>query len=190
MTTKHSRATRGTQGRVMGGWAVILSLLLGSAGSETVRAEAKLKVGEALPEFSVKNQHGKTVSSKDLKGKPYLLYFYPKDETPGCTKQACALRDEFAAFKKRGALVFGVSKQDAESHRAFIQKHRIPFDLLIDEEGKLAAQLGVGTYPVVGLHQRQSLLVDAEGKLIRFYESVDPAGHPAEVLKDLDQAKK
>jgi len=147
-----------------------------------------ITAGDAVPEFSAKNQDGKVVTSKELLGKPYLLYFYPKDETPGCTKEACALRDEFANFKKRGALVFGVSRQGAESHQAFIKKHRIPFDLLIDEDGQLAKKMGVGLYPLVGLHQRQSLLVGSQGKVIHFYESVDPATHPAEVLKDLDQA--
>lgn len=167
---------------------VLLTSVVAFGLSLAVQAAGPLKAGEAIPEFSAKNQKGEVVDSKTLKGKPYLLYFYPKDETPGCTKQACALRDTFADFKKRGALVYGISRQDAASHRAFIEKHRIPFDLLIDEDGSLAEKMGVKLYPVVGLHQRQSVLVSAQGKVIRFYESVDPAGHPAEVLRDLDAA--
>ena len=154
------------------------------------QAGGPLKAGEMVPSFTAKNQKGEVVDSQSLKGKAFLLYFYPKDETPGCTQQACALRDSFANFKKRGALVFGISRQDAASHQAFIQKHRIPFDLLIDEDGSLAEKMGVSLYPVVGLHKRQSVLVSAAGKVIRFYDSVDPATHPAEVLRDLDNAGK
>ena len=147
-----------------------------------------LTQGEAVPDFSAKNQDGQEIHLSDFRGKPVLLYFYPKDETPGCTKQACTLRDEFAAFKKRGAVVFGISGQDAESHRKFRAHHKLPFDLLVDADGKIAEKLGVGHFPVIGLHKRQSLLIGADGKLIHFYPDVDPAGHAAEVLKDLDAA--
>lgn len=178
------------QGLVKTSGVLMSALLLSTLVVSGAVAGTTLKTGDAVPSFSAKDQKGTEVSSTSLKGTPFLLYFYPKDETPGCTQQACALRDSFAEFKKRGARVYGISRQDAASHQAFIQKHRIPFDLLIDEDGALAEKMGVGLYPVVGLHKRQSVLVSAQGRVIRFYDSVDPAKHPAEVLKDLDAATK
>ena len=147
-----------------------------------------LEPGAALPSFSAKNQDGKTITQADVAGKPVLFYFYPKDETPGCTKEACQFRDEFSKFKKKGALVFGVSRQDEKSHQAFRAKHKIPFDLLVDADGSLATAMGVDSYPMVAMHKRQSVLFGADGKLIRFYESVTPEKHPGEVLADLEKA--
>jgi peroxiredoxin Q/BCP len=149
-----------------------------------------LSSGDSVPDFSAKNQDGTVVKLSEQKGKPVLLFFYPKDETPGCTKQACTLRDEYAAFKKRGAVVYGISRQDAASHQEFRRKHKLPFDLLVDSDGSIAEKLGVGTMPLIGLHKRQSLLIGADGKLIKFYPDVDPASHASEVLKDLEEAAK
>jgi peroxiredoxin Q/BCP len=146
---------------------------------------SSLDIGAPVPEFSAPNQDGKIIHLSDFKGSPVLLYFYPKDETPGCTRQACSLRDEFAQFKKIGAVVLGISRQDQASHQAFKKKHKLPFDLLVDADGKIADQLGVGTYPVVGFHKRQSLIIGKDGKLLKFLGDVDPATHTAEVLKIL-----
>lgn len=137
------------------------------------------------PSFSAKNQDGKVVSLSDFKGKPVLVYFYPKDDTPGCTKEACLLRDYYSQFEKAGASILGVSRQDAKSHQEFRKKHRLPFDLLVDEDGSLAKAFGVGLYPVVGFHKRQSVLIDRGGQVVRFYDDVDPAAHASEVLKDI-----
>ena len=118
-----------------------------------------------------------------------LLYFYPKDDTPGCTKQACMLRDTYQQFQKEGAVIYGVSRQDAKSHQEFKKKHRLPFDLLIDEDGSLAKSFGVGLYPVVGFHKRESILIDGTGTIIKHYKDVDPQAHAAEVLNDLQKLK-
>lgn len=145
-----------------------------------------LSPGDPVPDFQASNQDGKRVKLSDFAGKAVLLYFYPKDDTPGCTQEACTFRDEFAKFKQRGAVVLGVSRQSAETHRQFRKKHRLPFDLLVDENGDLAQSLGVGTMPVLGLHKRQSLLISADGRLIRFFEDVIPGSHAREVLSELD----
>lgn len=144
-----------------------------------------LAVGEKVPDFAAKNQDGKEVRLSSFRGKPVLVYFYPKDDTPGCTKEACSFRDQFAEFQKMGAVILGVSRQDAKSHRAFREKYHLPFDLLSDTDGKVAEALGVGTIPVVGYHKRQSVLISTEGKVIQIYPEVDPAHHTEQVLKDL-----
>lgn len=146
-----------------------------------------LKSGEPVPDFSAPNQAGKIVKLSNFKGKPVLLFFYPKDETPGCTKEACSFRDEYSKFKKLGAVVLGISRQDSEAHQKFIEKHKLPFDLLVDKEGAIAKSFGVGTLPIIGLLQRKSVLIGPDGKLVRFYDNVDPKTHSAEVLKDLEK---
>lgn len=144
--------------------------------------------GSPAPEFSAPNQDGKILRLSDFKGKFVLLYFYPKDDTPGCTKEACAFRDQFASLKKMNTVVLGVSRQDAKSHQAFIAKHKLPFDLLVDEDGSIAKAFGVGLMPVIGFHKRQSVLVGPDGKVLRFYESVDPTKHVDEVMADVKKA--
>lgn len=144
-----------------------------------------LSLGDTAPEFSAPNQDGKTVRLSEHRGKPVLLFFYPKDETPGCTKEACQFRDRYSQFKKLGAVVLGISRQDSESHRAFRSKHKLPFDLLVDSDGKIAEAFGVGTAPVVGWHKRQSILIGPDGKVLRVYHDVDPAAHADEVLGEL-----
>lgn len=145
-----------------------------------------LAAGEPAPDFTAKDQNGKVVHLSDFRGKPVLLYFYPKDDTPGCTKEACTFRDEYSKFQKMGAVILGVSRQDAKSHQEFRAKYHLPFDLLTDEDGSLAKSFGVGLMPIVGYHKRQSALISADGKLIQFYPDVDPSKHTAQVLKDLE----
>lgn len=149
-----------------------------------------MKAGDQLPSFTIKNQSGKTITSKDLAGKYVLLYFYPKDETPGCTREAQELRDKAPDFKKENAVIYGVSTQDEKSHQAFIAKEKLNFDLLVDADGKLAKSCGISSIPVVGLHKRQSLLVGPDGRVVKFYDDVDPAKHADEVLKDIKAMKK
>ncbi len=150
-----------------------------------------IAIGAKAPDFSLKNQDGKDVSLGSLKGKIILMYFYPKDETPGCTKEACALRDAYAPFQKAGAVVLGVSSQDAKSHQEFKANHKLPFDLLVDSDGAVAAKFGVGKMPGMGLLERKSVLIGPDSKVVRFYDSVKPNEHAAEVLKDIEhfQAK-
>lgn len=148
-----------------------------------------LSPGDAVPDFSAKNQDGKEIRISDYRGKPVLIYFYPKDDTPGCTKEACSFRDEYAEFKKLGAVIFGVSRQDSKSHRAFKEKHRLPFDLLVDEDGSVAKSLGIGMMPIIGFHKRQSILIGPDGKVFRIYSDVNPKNHTQEVLNDLKSIK-
>ena len=143
--------------------------------------------GDPAPDFTAKDQDGREVRLSALKGRAVLLYFYPKDDTPGCTKEACSIRDGWDKFKKLGVAVYGVSSQGAESHRRFKDKHRLPFDLICDEDGKVAEAFGVGKMPVIGLFKRQSVLIGRDGKVIRFYNDVDPGTHSAGVLHDVEE---
>jgi peroxiredoxin Q/BCP len=144
-----------------------------------------LATGDPAPDFAAKNQDGKEIRLSALRGKPVLVYFYPKDDTPGCTKEACTFRDEYTRFQKMGAVILGVSRQDAKSHQAFREKYHLPFDLLSDTDGKVAKALGVDTMLIGGYHKRQSVLISADGKIIQFYPDVNPATHTAQVLQDL-----
>ena len=144
-----------------------------------------LTSGDLAPDFAVKNQDGKVVHMSDFSGKPVVMYFYPKDDTPGCTKEACSFRDEFTKFKKLGAVVLGVSRQDEKSHQAFKAKHKLPFDLLVDGDGSLAKAYGVDSLMGLSIDARQSILIGADGKVVKFYGKVDPKTHTEEVLKDL-----
>jgi peroxiredoxin Q/BCP len=149
-----------------------------------------IAAGTQAPVFSAPNQDGKKVNIADYRGKFVLMYFYPKDDTPGCTKEACEFRDKHAKIKELNTVVLGVSRQDAKSHQKFRQKHKLPFDLLVDADGSIAKLYGVGTMPLVGFHKRQSVLIGPDGKVLRFYEKVDPANHVAEVLADIQKASK
>jgi peroxiredoxin Q/BCP len=151
-------------------------------------AHAAVAPGDVAPEFALKNQNGKVVKLSEQRGRFVLIYFYPKDDTPGCTKEACNFRDEYSEIKKMNAVVYGISRQDEQSHQKFIAKHKLPFDLLVDADGEVAKAYGVGTYPIVGFHKRESILVGPDGKVVRFYDSVDPSRHVAEVLSDIRKA--
>lgn len=155
----------------------------------TITAQA-ISVGTLAPTFTAKNQEGKSVNLSDFAGKPVLLYFYPKDETPGCTKEACEFRDKYADFKKQGAIVLGVSRQDEKSHKEFVAKHKLPFDLLVDSDGSIAKAYGVGKYPVLGLLKRQSVLIGRNGHILKFYEDVNPDTHAEQTLKDIAELDK
>src|SRR5688572_19039902 len=102
----------------------------------TLLTTTSIAPGDAAPDFTAKNQDGRAIQLSSLKGKPVLLFFYPKDDTPGCTREACSLRDNYAELKQEGAVLFGVSRQDEASHRAFRDKHRLPYDLLVDADGE------------------------------------------------------
>jgi thioredoxin-dependent peroxiredoxin len=151
--------------------ALLLGLLL-----------AGLEPGTPAPDVAALNQDGKTVRLSDFKGHPILLYFYPKDDTPGCTKEACALRDAYTRYQAKGIVILGVSKQDPASHKAFIEKHKLPFDLLADEDGAFAKAFGIGSMPIFGWFKRQSVLLDADHKVVKFFDDVDPSKHADEVL--------
>ena len=149
-------------------------------------------VGAPAPEFKLQDQNGKWHELKDYHGKWVALYFYPKDQTPGCTTQACEFRDNIFAFRDAGAVILGVSVDDVESHKKFSEKHGLPFPILADAEKVVAKQYGVlkrflGT---VELAKRDTFLIDPQGKIVRHYADVDPKGHSQVVLKDIKELAK
>lgn len=148
------------------------------------------KIGKVAPRFSLADQDGKMHKLSAYKGSWVLLYFYPKDDTPGCTKQACAIRDEFPAFKKLGCVVFGISTDTEKSHKKFEEKYNLPFTLLADPEKKVVQAYGVwAPKKFMGREflgtQRTSFLINPEGKIAKIYENVKPVVHAEEVLTDL-----
>lgn len=145
-----------------------------------------LSTGDPAPQFEAKNQDGKSIHLADFSGKYVLLYFYPKDDTPGCTKEACQFRDHFELMKKHNTVILGISKQAEESHRSFKKQHRLPFDLLVDADGKIAKGFGVGSIPIVGLFRRESILVAPNGKIAKVYRDVDPETHAKQVIADIE----
>ena len=152
--------------------------------------ELKLKEGDRAPDFSAATNGGGTISLADLKGRNVILYFYPRDDTPGCTKEACAFRDHFAEFKKRGVIVLGVSTDSAKSHDKFIAKYQLPFTLLVDDEKKIVEAYGVwGEKSFLGKKylgtHRVTFLVGPDGRIRKVWPKVKPEEHVQEVLAAL-----
>ena len=151
-----------------------------------------LEVGKKAPAFNLPDQDGKKHRLSEYAGKWVLVYFYPKDNTSGCTKEACAIRDDWSGFKKLGAVVLGVSKDSVKSHRNFADKHSLPFTLLSDESTKMIEKYGawqkkkMAGREYVGI-VRISYLVDPKGKIAKVYPKVKPPEHSAEVLVDLKE---
>jgi peroxiredoxin Q/BCP len=147
-----------------------------------------VKEGDAAPEFEARDAEGNTVRLSDLRGQKVALYFYPKDDTPGCTKEACSLRDGHAELSRRGIKVIGVSTDDEKSHRKFAEKYSLPFTLLADTDHKVADAYGVygekkfmgRTYD--GVH-RKTFLIDEEGRVRKVFDKVNVEEHADEVLK-------
>ncbi len=155
----------------------------------------KIRIGQKAPAFTLPDQNGTMHSLGELKGKWVLLYFYPKDNTPGCTMEACGIRDSFPAFQKVKAVVFGVSADTPESHQRFTAKYKLPFTLLSDEDHAVLDAYGVwGKKKFMGRSfmgiSRTSFLIDPQGKIAKVYEGVKPAIHAEEVLKDLETLAK
>jgi len=154
------------------------------------KVELKLKEGDAAPEFTAATNGGGTISLAGLKGKNVILYFYPKDDTSGCTKEACAFRDDFAGFKKRGAVVLGVSTDSVKSHDKFVKKYKLPFTLLADEDKKIVKAYGVWGpkmlfgYRYMGIH-RVTFLIGPDGRIRKIWPDVKPEEHAKEVLDAL-----
>jgi peroxiredoxin Q/BCP len=154
----------------------------------------KIKVGQLAIDFELPDQNGKTHKLSDYKGKWILLYFYPKDDTPGCTKEACAIRDYFPNFKKLKAAVLGISVDSVESHKKFAEKYRLPFTLLSDTKKEVVKKYGVwGKKTFMGKAfmgtKRTSFLISPEFKIVKVYENVKPEIHAEEVLNDLNSLK-
>ena len=153
-----------------------------------------LQIGDPAPDFTLPDQDGQPVALKDLRGQRVVIYFYPKDDTPGCTKEACIFRDQWDSFKGHGIKVLGISKDNAKSHAKFIDKYTLPFTLLSDSEPCPVAE----SYESYGLKKfmgreymgmmRHTFVIDAEGKLEKIYKKVKAATMADDILKDLELA--
>ena len=151
-----------------------------------------LKEGILAPNFTAKDENGETVRLRDLRGQKVVLYFYPKDDTPGCTKEACSFRDAFADFKKKKIKVLGVSMDSEAKHQKFIAKYKLPFTLLVDTEHEISDAYGVyGLKKFMGRSymglKRMTFLIDEKGKIKKVFEKVKPDDHANEVLQAFQQ---
>jgi len=152
--------------------------------------ELKLREGDKAPTFKAPTNGGGKVTLSDFKGKNVILYFYPKDDTPGCTKEACAFRDHFSEFKKQGAVVLGVSTDPVKSHDKFVEKFKLPFTLLADEDKSIVKAYGVwGEKSFMGRKyqgtHRVTFLIGPDGRIKKIWPNVKPAEHAREVLAAL-----
>ena len=153
-------------------------------------ASKELSVGDKAPVFSLKSGEGKTVKLSDFKGKKVVIYFYPKDNTPGCTKEACGFRDDFAEFRKKGIEILGISPDDPTSHQKFATKFELPFTLLADPEHDVADKYGVWAEKNMygrkfwGI-KRTTFIVDEEGKIQEIYKKVNTDTHSKDILKSV-----
>jgi peroxiredoxin Q/BCP len=151
------------------------------------KAELTLKEGDEAPEFRAKTNSGAEVSLAELRGKPVVLYFYPRDDTPGCTKEACAFRDSHADFRAAGVVVLGVSTDSVKSHQKFVEKFTLPFALLSDEDKAIVQAYGVwGQKSFMGRKymgtNRVTFLIGPDGHIAKIWPEVKPNQHAAEVL--------
>ena len=152
-----------------------------------------LEVGTQIPDLQGKDQNGESIALQDFKGKPIILFFYPKDNTPTCTKEACNLRDNYSLWKEKGYEVIGVSIDDEKSHQKFITKHELPFPLIADTDHSFVEGYGVwgeksmygkkymGTY-------RTTFVIDGEGKISHVFPKVKSADHTQQILKELESS--
>lgn len=165
----------------------MLSLSIFGFGCGT--AEGQLKVGDKLPAFSLPDQNGHTFKLEDELGKgPLVIYFYPKDETPGCTKEACSFRDSFSAFSDLGAKVIGISSDDVASHKQFADKYHLPFTLLADTGGKVRKEFGVPKS--LGMTGRVTYVADETGKVVHIFNSqLQATKHVSEALEAIKKTK-
>lgn len=174
--------------RVRTVFGVVASVVIGVTLSVTMLAGVAcgkdvtklLAPGAQAPEVVGEGAGGESVRLSAQRGKHAVVYFYPKDDTPGCTKEACAFRDAFDEYTQRGIVIFGVSRDDAKSHRAFRKQYELPFPLVADVDGKVQAAYGVPSR--FGLASRVTFIVGPDGKIVRVFPDVDPALHSTEVL--------
>ena len=165
----------------------LITLLLTILISFPASAGETPAVGEPAPGFKLQDQNGEWHDLMDYRGTWLAVYFYPRDQTPGCTTEACNFRDNILAFKAIGAEVVGISVDDVESHKKFSDKYKLPFVILADEGGATSDTYGVlRDYKLVQIASRQSFLINPGGVIVKHYEDVDPDTHTQEVLTDLE----
>lgn len=160
--------------------------------SSTQAQPQTLKVGDKAPAFSLKNTEGKTVKLSDYKGKKVVLYFYPRDMTPGCTKEACGFRDDYAELRQRGVEVIGVSADNQASHQKFTAAYSLPFTLLSDPDHTMMEKYGAwGEKNMYGKKTmgvlRSTFIIDEQGRIAHIFKKVDTAKHSQDVIAVLDQ---
>ena len=152
--------------------------------------QTALKINEKAPNFNLPDANGAMMSLANFEGGWLVLYFYPKDDTPGCTKEACDFRDDLHKLEKLGAKVVGISVDDGSSHAAFTKKYNLPFPLLSDKDGAVAKQYNALTnLGLIKIAKRRTFLIDPEGKLRKIYLSVDTSKHSQEIIEDLTKLK-
>jgi peroxiredoxin Q/BCP len=165
---------------IVAGLVSLVSLLRAQARDDALRP------GQAAPDFTLPDASGEPHPLSAYRGTWLVLYFYPRDDTPGCTREACEFRDGYLEIRALGARVLGVSLDDGDSHAEFVEKYRLPFPLLSDKDGAVARQYGaLWSLCPVRFARRHSLLIDPQGKLAKIYRKVDPATHTREILQDL-----
>lgn len=147
----------------------------------------KVKEGDMAPDFTTRDADGSPVKLSDFRGQKVMIYFYPKDDTPGCTKQACSIRDSYDEFTERGIKVFGISLDDETSHKAFAAKYDLPFTLLADTDRSVSESFGTYGAQKFGeetfmTNARKTFLIDEEGRIKKIFNEVNAAGHADEVL--------
>jgi peroxiredoxin Q/BCP len=174
-------------GKIIASLLVGLGLLVTGLPDSTVQAEEKeMTVGDFAPDFSLADQSGATRTLSSYRPRWVVLYFYPKDDTPGCTTEACQFRDDYVAATKLGAEILGISVDSPESHAKFAKKYSLPFLLLADTDGKVARQYGAfWSFGPIRFARRHTFLIDPQGKIARIYRQVSPETHSRQVIEDL-----
>jgi thioredoxin-dependent peroxiredoxin len=168
-------------------WLALMAMGAGILLSGEVFAGGMLKPGAPFPAWELPNQNGTMVSSNEYVGKTYLLYFYPKAMTSGCTTEGCTLRDNYTGFEKAGVLIVGVSFDEPAKNAEFAAKYKFPFPLLSDTKRTLAVEVGAADSPSRIWARRISYLVGADGKVLAAYPDVTPSKHAGEVLSDIQR---
>jgi thioredoxin-dependent peroxiredoxin len=170
---------------IRGMYAFVFCLMFAThSGAE----EVEMKIGDPAPAFSLPDQNAVQRNLTDYRGQWLVLFFYPQDDTPGCTKEACSFRDDYFEIKKRRAEILGVSLDSEQSHAAFAKKFSLPFPLLADKNGVVAKQYGAlwGIWPL-RFASRHTFLIDPEGKIAKIYRDVDPNKHSDELIAAIDE---
>jgi peroxiredoxin Q/BCP len=171
-------------------WLILFGLIgtLVLVFTKMARAGELPKAGQAAPDFSLPDQNGLVHSLKEFSGKWLVLYFYPKDDTPGCTQEACAFRDDLHKLAALGAEVVGVSVDDGKSHAEFAKKYHLPFPLLADSNKEVAARYGVlMNLLFIKIAKRYTFLIDPQGNISKVYDKVETSRHSQEIIEDLNK---